>query len=78
MIQPIPAMDIYDKVLEDHVSEFVQLQMNELSWNFDYFSKIGGVNKHWHIFCGHNPKEVIDNGYEWTLPIWDTAKIKYN
>ena len=32
-------IDVFDNVLEDHVSEFVQLQMNELSWNFDYFSK---------------------------------------
>ena len=71
------TIDVFDNVLEDHVSEFIQLEMNEVSWNFDYFSKIGGVNKHWHIFCGHYPKEVVDNGYEWTLPIWNTAKYKF-
>ena len=72
------TMDVYDNVLEEHVAEFIQLQMNDLSWKYDYYSKIGSPNKHWHIFCGHNPKEVIDNGYEWTLPIWDVAKIKYD
>ena len=71
------TMDVYDNVLEDHVSEFVQLQMNDLSWKYDYYSKIGSPNKHWHVLCGKNPKEILDDGYEWVLPIWDTAKIKY-
>ena len=67
------TIDVYDNVLEEHVVEFVHLQMQDLSWKYDYFSKKGAVNKHWHIFCGHNPKEVVDSGYEWVLPIWDTA-----
>ena len=71
-------IDIYDNVLEDHVAEYIHLEMKKLSWKFDYVSDKKEPNFHWHIFCGHNPKEVIDNGYEWTLPIWDVAKIKYN
>ena len=42
MIQPIPAMDVYDNVLEEHVAEFIQSQMNDLSWKYDYYSKIAG------------------------------------
>ena len=72
------VIDVYDNVLEDHVAEFVQLQMNELSWKYDYHSKIGAPNKHWHILCGKSSKEILDNGYEWILSIWDVAKIKYN
>ena len=71
------TMDVYVDVLEDHVAEFVQLQMKDLSWKYDYYSKIGSPNKHWHVLCGKNPKEILDDGYEWVLPIWDTAKIKY-
>jgi len=71
------TMDVYDNVLEEHVAEFIQLQMNDLSWKYDYYSKIGSPNKHWHVLCGKNPKEILDDGYEWVLPIWDTAKIKY-
>ena len=55
------TIDVYDNVLEEHVVEFVHLQMQDLSWKYDYFSKKGAVNKHWHIFCGHNPKEVVDS-----------------
>lgn len=72
------VIDVYDNVLEDHVAEYVQAQMKDLSWRYEYFSLRGAINKHWHIFCGHTPKEIVDSGYEWVLPIWDTAKIKYD
>ena len=70
-------IDIYDNVLEDHVAEYIHLEMKKLYWKFDYVSNPKQPNFHWHIFCGHNPKDVISNGYEWLLPIWDAAKIKY-
>jgi len=69
-------INVYDNLLDDHVAEFIQLQLPDLSWKFDYFSRKGKPNKHWHILCGHNPKSVVDNGYEWVLPIWDAVKIK--
>ena len=72
------TIDVFDNVLEEHVEEFVQLEMKALSWKYDYYSKKGSPNKHWHVFCGHNPKEVLDSGYEWVQPIWDTAKYKFN
>ena len=43
-------LDVYDNVLESHAAEFIQFQMNDLTWKYDYFSKKGAVNKHWHIF----------------------------
>jgi len=43
-------IDIYDNVLEDHVAEYIHLEMKNLSWKFDYYSKPKEPNFHWHIF----------------------------
>ena len=72
------VIDVYDNVLEDHLAEYVQSMMMGLSWKYEYSSKLGEVNKHWHIFWGHDPENVVDNGYDCVLPIWDTAKIIYD
>jgi Rps23 Pro-64 3,4-dihydroxylase Tpa1-like proline 4-hydroxylase len=72
------VVDVYDNVLEDHVAEFIDMQMKELSWRYDYKSQEGKPGLHWHILCGHNPKAVVEKGYEWVQPIWDTAKFKYD
>ena len=71
-------IDVYDDVLEHHVAEYISMEMKELSWKYDYRSNTFLPNKHWHIFCGHNPKEIVDNGYEWVLPIWNAIKSKYH
>ena len=71
-------IDVYDDVLEHHVAEYISMEMKELSWKYDYRSNTFLPNKHWHIFCGHNPKGIVDNGYEWVLPIWNTIKSKYH
>ena len=67
----------YENVLEDHVAEYIHMEMKNLSWKYDYKSNINEVNNHWHIIAGHNPKECVDSGFEWLLPLWDAAKIKY-
>ena len=71
-------VDIYDNLLEDHVAEYIHMEMKNLSWKYDYPSNKTKPNLHWHIFAGHDPEEVIKNGYDWLLPIWDTAKVKYD
>ena len=71
-------LKIYDNVLEDHVAELIHLQMKEVYWKYDYNSKKGGVNKHWHVLCGENENEVIQNGFSFVLPLWETAFHKYD
>ena len=71
-------IDIYDNVLEPHVSELIHTQMEQLYWRYNYNSSKGQVNKHWHVLAGHNPEAVKQNGYEWLLPLWDTVFSKYN
>ena len=71
-------IDIFDNVLENHVAELIFMQMSEVSWKYDYKSQKGEPNNHWHVLCGHDNEEVKERGYEWLLPIWDTAFSKYN
>ena len=71
-------VDIYDNLLEDHVAEYIHMEMKNLSWKYDYHSHRDRPNLHWHIFAGHDPEEVIKNGYDWLLPIWNVAKVKYD
>ena len=72
------VVDVYDNVLESHVAEFIEINMKDLKWEYDYHSKKGEPNKHWHIFCGHDDEELTDNSFEWLQPIWETAKYKFN
>ena len=44
---------IYENVLEDHVAEYIHMEMKNLSWKYDYKSNVKEVNNHWHIFAGH-------------------------
>ena len=71
-------VDIYDNLLEDHVAEYIHMEMKNLSWKYDYPSNKTKPNLHWHIFAGHDPEEVIKNGYDWLLPIWNVVKLKCN
>ena len=68
--------DVYDNVLEPHIAELIDMEMKEkLLWHYDYNSCRDGVNKHWHILCGH---QQLYPEYDFLLPIWETAKRKYN
>ena len=69
-------IEIVDDLLEPHVAEYIDMQMRDVRWKYDYESKRGQLNKHWHVLCGHSPKEVVEKGFEWVQPVWDTAKYK--
>ena len=43
--------DIYDNVLESHVAELIDMEMKEITWQYDYKSHGKEVNKHWHTLC---------------------------
>ena len=68
--------DVYDNVLEPHIAELIDMEMKEkLLWHYDYNSSKDGINKHWHILCGH---QQLYPEYDFLLPIWETAKRKYD
>ena len=63
--------DVYDNVLEPHIAELIDMEMKEkLLWHYDYNSSKDGINKHWHILCGH---QQLYPEYDFLLPIWETA-----
>ena len=74
-------IEIIDDTLEHHNAELIDMTIRNLSWKYDYSSTGNGVNKHWHIFCGHTPEECKENGYEHLLMIWDAIqpnkKLRY-
>ena len=69
-------IEVIDNVLEEHVAILIDDYMKNLSWKFDYESKRGQPNKHWHIFCGHDKNECSKNGYDWAHSIFLAAKSK--
>ena len=69
-------IEIIDDTLEHHNAELIDMTIRNLSWKYDYNSTGNGVNKHWHIFCGHTPEECKENGYEHLLMIWDAIQPK--
>ena len=69
-------IEIVDDLLEPHVAEYIDMQMRDVSWKYDYKSNQKKVNKHWHVLCGHSPKEVVEKGFEWVQPVWDAEKYK--
>jgi len=69
--------EIYDDLLEPHVAEFIESGIRKVHWKYDYNSnKKIGIQKHWHVLCGHNEEDVINNGYDYLLPIWTAAAYK--
>ena len=69
-------IEVIDNLLEPHVAEYIDMQMREVHWKYDYKSNKKKINKHWHVLCGHDPKAVVENGFEWVQPVWDSAKYK--
>ena len=71
-------IDVYDNVLEDHVAEFVDMEIKKLAWWYDYSSVAGKPNKHWHIMAGDSVKDLEDSPYAFLLFILNAAFHKYN
>ena len=70
-------INVFDNALEPHVAELIDMQLRDVSWKYNYDSVKNGVNKHWHVFCGHNLDDCYDNGYDYLIAIWNFIK-KHN
>ena len=69
-------IEVIDDVLENHVAILVEDCVKNLSWKYDYESKRGQPNKHWHVLCGHDDLDCLENGFDWATWIFDIAKKK--
>jgi len=56
-------IETIDDVLEPHYAELIHEEMKKLYWKYDYNSRKGQVNKHWHILCGNTAEECEQNGF---------------
>ena len=71
--------DVYDNVLEPHVAELIDSQVRQCEWHWSASSNIYHFpTKHWVLPIGQSKEEIIRKGYEWVLPIWEAAAVKYN
>ena len=70
----IQMIEIHDNTLEPHVAELIDMQLRDISWKYNYDSVKNGVNKHWHVLCGHNTDDCYDNGYDYLIAIWNVIK----
>lgn len=71
-------MEVHDEVLEEHNAILIDDAVKQLSWKYDYHSEPSKPNKHWHVLCGHDFKELTANGYDWADHIFNAAKSKLN
>jgi hypothetical protein len=70
-------IEITNNLVELHVAQLIDMQMRQISWKYDYDSVVGGKNKHWHVFAGHDIEECNKNGFEFVEPIWNSIQKKY-
>ena len=71
-------IDVNNDFVEEHISQLIDFQMKEVSWQYDYDSVAGGKNKHWHVLAGHNIQECNLNGFDFVEPIWNNIQKKYD
>ena len=69
-------LQIIDNLVEPHVAEIIDSEVRQLSWKYDYNSRKGGTNKHWHIQAIHTEQEMLDRDMTWIMPIWQSAMNK--
>ena len=69
-------MNIEPNYFDDFLEEHIDMELREVSWQYDYDSVKNGVNKHWHVFIGHDEGELEDFGYHISM-IWNQIKNKF-
>ena len=68
---------IYDDVVEDHVAQLISAKMKDVVWKYDYHSNKEHKSLHWHVLCGNSGQQITANGFDWVMPIWTSAMLKY-
>ena len=70
--------DTFDNLLEPHVAEYIESETRKEAWVPNYLSnKQIGICPHWHIYCGETEDEIVNNKFDYLLPIYQTALWKY-
>ena len=78
-------IEIQKDVVEEHVAELITSEMKNVLWKYEYHTRGTGKDAHpsthWHRLAADRrwaSTEVIANGFEWVMPIWNSVLHKYN
>ena len=72
-------IEYFDDVLEIHIAQLIDESVHNGThpwhWNYKANSKI--PSRHWHTLAGHSIDEMMKNGYDYLMPLWETIEHKY-
>ena len=69
-------INVYENVLEEHVTLGIHELIKNVSWKYDYPSNTSKPDRHWHVLCGVDNDVFFD--YDWISTIWKTVINKYD
>jgi len=66
-------IDVYDNVLPESDAKAIDDVMSKMMWGYGHWKSDWDKNSyHWTRWCGKTPEEIIENGMEFVLNIWNT------
>jgi len=73
------VIDVYDNVMEPHEAELIDAKMKKVHWQYEHWkSDRKKESYHWNRFAGTSTEEIAGGEFDFVLPIWETAKHKYD
>ena len=73
------VIDVYDNVMKPDEAEFIDAKMKKVHWQYEHWkSDNNKVGYHWNRFAGETAEEIAGGEFDFVLPIWETAKYKYD
>jgi hypothetical protein len=74
-------ISVYDNVMSSHDAQFVNDIMSDKEFLWQYYHRSDKKHEiyHWHRPAGQSEQDVINNGFEWLIPMWNHLmyKIKF-
>ena len=73
------TIEIFDDVFAEHDAQIIHdmITNDNFLWHYYHKSEKGTAVYHWHRLAGHNENELIENDFEWVMPIWNHILFKY-
>jgi len=73
------TIEVFDNVFAEDDAQIIHDTMSEKSFSWHYYHKSDKKNDiyHWHKLGGKNEKELIENGFDWVMPMWHHIMYKY-
>ena len=73
------TIEIFDDVFAEHDAQIIHdmITNDNFLWHYYHKSENGTDVYHWHRLAGHNEKELIENDFDWVMPMWNHILFKY-